>query len=64
MGDGVVVKIIRFKADEGVRDTAGKYNIEKVSYGVGCKVKLSDFITIEFENNEITETRIDERNLI
>ena len=64
MGDGVVVNIIRFKADEGTHDTASMYNIEKVSYGAEVEAKLSDFITIKFEDNEITKTRIDERNLI
>ena len=60
----MVVDIICFKADMGVHDTGNKYNLENVSFGAGAEFLLSDLFTIEFEKNEITETRIDERNLI
>ena len=58
------MEIVRFQADEGVHDTGNEYYLEKVSYGDGADVVLSDLITITFEKNEITTARIDERNLI
>ena len=60
----MVVEVVLFKADEGVHDTRDKYYLENVSYGDGVEVVLSDFITITFEKNVVTATRIDERNLI
>ena len=47
-----------------MHDTSDKYIKEKVSYGVGVKATLSDLVTIQFKENIITATRIDERNLI
>ena len=58
------VEVVRFKANEGVYDTGDEYYLENVSYGLGYEISLSNFVTIKFEDNEITTTRIDERNLI
>ena len=58
------MEVVRFKADKGVYDTGNEYYLEKVSYGERVEVKLSDFVTIEFDENIITSARIDERNLI
>ena len=40
--NNVLVEVVRFKADVGVHDTADKYNVDTVSYGVGCNVIMID----------------------
>ena len=61
----VLVERVCFKIDDDdVQDSNDKYNVDNVSYGSGGSATMTDLTLINFEVNEVTTARVDERNLI